>query len=248
MATRPKKRPDSNNNTLILLKTYKYKIFYKKPLTFIISNIIYIIAYQRQKEQNMQTEINWHDTRFRNEILAYKYLIENFETSDVTDKDCRDSFGRNFQRTCNDYFHNGRVAQALGAPTLLEHYKLLEMYKKSPNRPDFKKALLDLYTQTGKTSVFLASQVAHFFNPDMPICSRFVLNGLNTTVTNTDISTACDDYEHLVKLVHEFRDSNIGQEIIRSFRESFNERINRNISDTKIIDFYFWFMALDKGE
>ena len=195
----------------------------------------------------MKNNINWIDERFLQEINDYKFLIENFRTFDATDR-TKSKSKINWQIKCNDYFHNGRVAQSLGKDLLKKHYELLEAYKNLPTPISFKEALKNLYEQTGNISPFLASQAVHFFNPDMPICSRFVLDGLSISVCATNIEETCKDYERLTDAIHEFRNTEKGQEIIQDFRQSFNERMTRYITDTKIIDFYFWFNTLIKDE
>ena len=195
----------------------------------------------------MGKEINWLDKRFKKEILDYKYLIEKFKNVDVTDRKTHDELGRNFQIICNDYFHNALIARKYANTNVLEtHYKLLESYKKSKTTPDFESALKNLAKETDLVIPFLASQATHFFNPDTPICSRFILDGLNMTFTTNNIEQICKDYNNLTESIHDFCNTPKGQEIIKTFRNTFNERINKNITDTKIIDFYFWFTTLDK--
>ncbi len=197
----------------------------------------------------MTMQINWTEEQFKTEISNYQYLIENFINVDTTDRDSRDASGKNFQIACNSYFRNALVARShAGINILGKYYELLEAYKDMPNRPTFKDTLTKLYKETGIITPFLASQIVHFFNPDMPIYSRWVRTGLNAQIDTQDIENACKDYEHLTKLMHDFRDSAAGQEIIQSFRSAFNGRTNRSISDTKIIDFYFWFTSVDNGD
>lgn len=200
-------------------------------------------------------KMNWTDERFKNEILDYKYLIENFKNVDVTDRDFFDNSGRNFQRICNDYFHNALIARRYADTNVLEkHYNLLESYKDLDKTPDFESALKKLFEKTGLVVPFLASQVVHFFNPDLPIYQSSVFDGLNLTDTAKDIkdpeskiNEACKVYKNLTDAIHEFRDSDTGQEIIAGFKSVFNQhpRIIQNITDTKIIDFYFWLPTLD---
>ena len=200
-------------------------------------------------------KMNWTDERFKNEILDYKYLIENFKNVDVTDRDFFDNSGRNFQRICNDYFHNALIARKYADTNVLEnHYTLLESYKDLDKTPDFESALKKLFEKTGLVVPFLASQVAHFFNPDLPIYQSSVFDGLNLTDTAKDIkdpeskiNEACKVYKNLTDAIHEFRDGDTGQEIIAGFKSVFNQhpRIIQNITDTKIIDFYFWLPTLD---
>ena len=199
--------------------------------------------------------MDWTDKRFKNEILDYKYLIENFKTVDVTDRNFFDNTGRNFQRICNDYFHNALIARKYADTNILQkHYELLESYKDLPNTPDFESALRNLFKETDIVIPLLASQVAHFFNPDLPIYSGSVLKGLNIDDTakgikdpESKINEACKVYKNLTDAIHEFRDSDTGQEIIAGFKSVFNQypRIIQNITDTKIIDFYFWLPTLD---
>lgn len=101
----------------------------------------------------------------------------------------------------------------------------------------------------------LASQVAHFFNPDLPIYSGSVLKGLNIDDTakgikdpESKINEACKVYNALTNSIREFRDGETGQEIINGFKSVFSQysRIIANITDTKIIDFYFWLPTLDE--
>ena len=200
-------------------------------------------------------KMDWTDKRFKNEILDYKYLIENFKTVDVTDRNFFDNTGRNFQRICNDYFHNALIARKYADTNILQkHYELLESYKDLPNTPDFESALRNLFKETDIVIPLLASQVAHFFNPDLPIYSGSVLKGLNIDDTakgikdpESKINEACKVYKNLTDAIHEFRDSDTGQEIIAGFKSVFNQypRIIQNITDTKIIDFYFWLPTLD---
>ncbi len=200
-------------------------------------------------------KMNWTDERFKNEILDYKYLIENFKNVDVADRNFFDNSGRNFQRICNDYFHNALIARRYADTNVLEnHYNLLESYKDLDKTPDFESALKKLFEKTGLVIPFLASQVAHFFNPDLPIYQSSVFDGLNLTDTAKDIkdpeskiNEACKVYKNLTDAIHEFRDSDTGQEIIAGFKSVFNQhpRIIQNITDTKIIDFYFWLPTLD---
>lgn len=201
-------------------------------------------------------KMNWTDERFKNEILDYKYLIENFKTSDVTDRNLYDRSGRNFQRICNDYFHNALIARKYADINVLEkHYELLESYKDSDKTPNFESALRNLFEKTGLVIPLLASQVAHFFNPDLPIYSGSVLKGLNIDDTakgikdpESKINEACKVYNALTDSIHEFRDGETGQEIIKGFKSVFSQysRIIANITDTKIIDFYFWLPTLDE--
>lgn len=200
-------------------------------------------------------KMDWTDKRFKNEILDYKYLIENFKTVDVTDRDFFDNTGRNFQRICNDYFHNALIARKYADTNILQkHYELLESYKDLPNTPDFESALRNLFKETDIVVPLLASQVAHFFNPDLPIYQSSVFDGLNLTDTakgikdpEIKIKESCEVYKRLTDTIHEFRDSDTGKEIIAGFKSVFNRypRIIQNITDTKIIDFYFWLPTLD---
>lgn len=200
-------------------------------------------------------KMNWTDERFTKEILDYKYLIENFKTADVTDRNLYDRSRRNFQRICTDYFHNALIARKYADINVLEkHYELLESYKDSDTTPDFESALRNLFEKTGLVIPLLASQVAHFFNPDLPIYSGSVLKGLNIDDTTargvkdpeSKINETCKVYNALTDAIHEFRDSDTGQEIIAGFKSVFNQhpRIIQNITDTKIIDFYFWLPTL----
>jgi len=201
-------------------------------------------------------KINWTDERFIKEIRDYKYLIENFKTADVTDRNLYDRSRRNFQRICTDYFHNALIARKYADINVLEkHYELLESYKDSDTIPDFESALRNLFEKTGLVIPLLANQVAHFFNPDLPIYSGSVLKGLNIDDTargvkdpESKINEACKVYKNLTDAIHEFRDSDTGQEIIAGFKSVFNQhpRIIQNITDTKIIDFYFWLPTLDE--
>ena len=200
--------------------------------------------------------MDWTDKRFKNEILDYKYLIENFKTVDVTDRNFFDNTGRNFQRICNDYFHNALIARKYADTNILQkHYELLESYKDLPNTPDFESALRNLFKETDIVIPLLASQVAHFFNPDLPIYSGSVLKGLNIDDTakgikdpESKINEACKVYNALTNSIREFRDGETGQEIINGFKSVFSQysRIIANITDTKIIDFYFWLPTLDE--
>ena len=200
--------------------------------------------------------MDWTDKRFKNEILDYKYLIENFKTVDVADRNFFDNTGRNFQRICNDYFHNALIARKYADTNILQkHYELLESYKDLPNTPDFESALRNLFKETDIVVPLLASQVAHFFNPDLPIYQSSVFDGLNLTDTakgikdpESKINEACKVYNALTNSIHEFRDGETGQKIINGFKSVFSQysRIIANITDTKIIDFYFWLPTLDE--
>lgn len=201
-------------------------------------------------------KMNWTDKRFQEEIQKYKYLIENFKTADVTDRNLYDRSGRNFQRICNDYFRNALIARRYANINVLEnHYDLLEAYKDSDKTPDFEFALRNLFEKTGLVIPLLASQVVHFFNPNLPIYQSSVFDGLNITDTargirdpETKIKESCEVYKRLTDGIYKFRDSDTGQEIIASFKSVFNlyPRIIQNITDTKIIDFYFWLPTLDE--
>ena len=130
-----------------------------------------------------------------------------------------------------------------------------QQYKDSDKTPNFESALRNLFEKTGLVIPLLASQVAHFFNPDLPIYSGSVLKGLNIDDTakgikdpESKINEACKVYNALTDSIHEFRDGETGQEIIAGFKSVFNQhpRIIQNITDTKIIDFYFWLPTLDE--
>lgn len=181
--------------------------------------------------------MNWLDNLAENEVLRYKGIIRDFKTVDVRD--------RSFNKRCNGYFHNR--GKNLPLNKLQKYYELLENYKKSSTAPSYKTILKDINDQVGVFSPVLASQASHLFDNNLPVLSAPALRNSkvkkrysNNLSINERIEKACETYAELQTQVYKFRDSELGKKIIGDFIEYFGKDMAKDISKTKIIDFYYW--------
>lgn len=198
---------------------------------------------------------DWRNERKKlQEIHDYRYLIKRFPDIDKTNINLPDELdprrkNRSYAKICNSYFRNAVLAMHDDS-LLKQHYNLLVEYKKLYKNTqldtfdDVKKVLKDILKIMPINSPHLASQTLHMLNNNLPICSRPILTGLHINPNNIE---PCSLYEDLNIKINEFLISDKGQDIIKDFKDSFNNdrHILDYITDTKIIDFYFWLPTLD---
>lgn len=203
---------------------------------------------------NSENHFVWTNRTYINEINNYSYLIGRFADIDennmnLPDERDRHTPKRSFCERCNGFFRNRRCNAS--KYVLQEHYKLLIMYKKEGIKPDFKTALQNIFDKTGVINPKLASQALHFLNRDLPIYSRPILNKFLHTdsprFTQNNIDEICELYNQLQNEIDTFCDNDAGQKIIADFKSVFGgcPGIIKNITNTKIIDFYFWLPTLE---
>jgi hypothetical protein len=182
---------------------------------------------------------NWLDNLTKSEVERYINLVLNFRTTDVRN--------RNFNRACNGYFHNR--GKNLTLDNLNKYYKLLENYKKQQYIPDYQTILHDVYKKTEVFAPTLASQAMHLLDNNLPVFSAPALKNAKMIKPNYPylsvkerIERATKTYSDYTNFIREFRDT-YGDKIIADFK-AFAKRLNiqgvETITDTKIIDFYFW--------
>lgn len=190
--------------------------------------------------------MSWLDNLIKtNSVQKYAYIIKRFQDADDISAD------KLFQKRYNGFFRIRRNPE-----WQRQYYAMIQHYKQTNTVPDYKTILQELYKRTNRVEKSFASKALHILNHDLPILDSVVLGNFNLQTRlgsncspQARLAEVCDIYERLKNKIYEYRDSDEGEQRIKEFRafveslpanEDFDKDIARNISDTKIIDFYFW--------